>query len=67
MILLEDYRIRPPVRIDSRGDVPAESERAEEVASGTELHQVALGKVVPSVSAVEYAPVGGNYWRRRFH
>ena len=46
-------------------DVPTEKERAQEIPVGTEMHQMALVEVVPSVSAEQNAPIRCDRRRRR--
>src|SRR5262245_29119753 len=64
MIVLLYHRIRPVVRVNRRGDVPAKLERIQEIPAGIEMQHMALQIVVSSKSAVENTPVRSNHRRR---
>src|SRR5262245_25336904 len=61
MIVFSDYRVCSTVAEDCRSDIPAEQVGREELACGTEPHQMPLSVVVPGVSAEYDASIRKNY------
>jgi hypothetical protein len=65
VVVLDDDRIRPIVRVDRRRRIPTEIEGAEKTSVRVKLKKVATGTVVVRVRAEQDAAIGKNRGRGR--
>src|SRR5260370_36116803 len=60
LVVLDDNGISSIVLINGRRGVPAKAIRAQELAGGAELHQVAAGEIITGVRTIQNAAIGRN-------